>query len=147
MVQCPDSLVWQIVGRNNCFQKKVNGHTKRSGCTIFSAEKGNLASISSFKFSGLANSKAVDISATSDNTTVISVKTSKSSTYPRKAQASSGANKCFKRSSATVKSLVANNYYRRDLEAAALAKYSKVYQANRISKKVRKSHPSKLGRK
>jgi len=146
MVSCPDSLVWQIVGQNNSFQKKVNGSTKRSGATTFSNEKGNLYSVNSFKFSGLANSKAVDVSATSDNTTVISTKTKSAATSPKKSQASAAANKCFKRSSGTVKNLVASNYYRRDLEAAALAKYSAVYKANKISKNVKKGLPVKTGR-
>lgn len=146
MVQRPDSLVWQIVGRNNSFQMKTNGRTRRSGVVIFSSEKGNLVSRSSFKYSGLANTKALDISATAENTAVISVKTNKASTKPKNGQASSDANKCFKRSSASVKSLVAKNYYRRDLEAAALAKYSKVYQANRIAKNVKKAQTSKQGR-
>ena len=146
MVQCPDSLVWQIVGRNNSFQKKVNGQTKRSGATTFSVEKGNLYSKNSFKFSGLANSKAVDISATADNSTAISTKTKSAATSPKKTLASASAGKCFKRSSGTVKSLVAANYYRRDLAKASLAKYSAVYKANRIAKKEKAAVPMKKGR-
>ena len=56
-----DSLVWLLVKDNNSFLHK-RGRTSRSGAVQFSNEPGNLMNVNSFKFSGLANSKAVDVS-------------------------------------------------------------------------------------
>ncbi len=57
-----DALVWQLVKNNNSFLHKV-GRTNRSGAVQFSSEPGNLMSVNSFKYSGLANSKTIDISS------------------------------------------------------------------------------------
>ncbi|PSC73656.1 60S ribosomal L28-1 [Micractinium conductrix] len=51
-------LVWELVKNNNAFLRKSVNHT------VFSAEPGNLANKSSYKYSGLANlAKTVDVSA------------------------------------------------------------------------------------
>ena len=146
MVQCPDSLVWELVKSNNSFMKKVNGRTKRSGTASFSVEKGNLRSTSSFRNSGLANSKAIDIAATSDNRASLSTKTGKAATAPKKAMASSGLNKSFRRVEKTIMSQTANVNYRADLKDDALAKFSIIYRANRAAKGVKKGVPVKEGR-
>ena len=62
MVAAADSLVWEIVKNNNSFMRKKNGRTARSGSIRFSTERGNLMSRSTYKYSGLANSKTIDIS-------------------------------------------------------------------------------------
>ena len=51
-----------LVKKQNCFQQKRNGNTKRSGSIVLSAEPGNLKNLNSYKFSGLINSKAVKMS-------------------------------------------------------------------------------------
>lgn len=55
-----DSLVWHLIRDNNCFLHKVN-RTSRNGSVQFSAEKGNLMNVNTFKYSGLANTKTVDL--------------------------------------------------------------------------------------
>jgi large subunit ribosomal protein L28e len=145
MVACSNQLVWEIIKGNNSFMKKVNGRTKRSGCMRFSVEDGNLRSLSSYKHSGLANSKAVGISCTDANDAVLSIKTA-SKSDSKAASASVPVNKSFKRVVKTIEKTTADNYYRPDLKSDALAKYSKVYQANRIARGVKKAVPVKKGR-
>ena len=145
MVSCPDSLVWECVKNNNSFMKKVNGKSKRSGTMRFSVEKGNLRSLSSFKHSGIANSKAVGIDTTDDNTAVLSLKTASKSGSTVAVQ-EIPINKSFKKVVKSIESKTVSNYYRPDLRCDALAKFSKVYQANRIAKGVKKAVPVKKGR-
>jgi len=145
MVACSDQLVWELIKNNNCFLKKVNGRSKRSGTMRFSVEKGNLRSLSSYKHSGLANSKTVDISCTENNQAVLSTKTA-SKSASRSASSEIPINKNFKRVVKTIGSHAVDNYYRPDLKNDALAKYSKVYQANRAANGVKAVVPVKKGR-
>ena len=57
-----DSLVWHLIRDNNCFLHK-RGKTSRAGGVQFSSEAGNVMNVNTFKYSGLANSKTVDIQA------------------------------------------------------------------------------------
>lgn len=147
MVTCPDALVWELTRKNTSFLKKRNGQTKRSGTITFSTEKGNIKSLNQFKYSGLANSKACDIVCTPDNRASLIVKTaSKASTQPKKAKAEIPMNKDFRRVESAIKKNTVDVYYRRDLQAALLGKWTKVYQANRRSKGIKKLVPTKKGR-
>ncbi len=56
------ALVWELVKNNNSFLVKRE-RTNRVGAVAFSREPGNLLNVNSAKYSGLANDKAVDISA------------------------------------------------------------------------------------
>lgn len=147
MVNCPDALVWELVQKNNCFMKKVNGRTKRTGTISFSVEKGNLRSISAPKYSGISRSQSVDVVPTDDNRAQLLLKTaSKAATQPKKGVAATPLNKDFRRTVHCIEANVQNNFYRPDLTSSALAKYSKVYRANRIAKGVKKPVPVKKGR-
>jgi len=145
MVACSDQLVWELIKHNNSFLKKVNGRTKRSGSIHFSVEKGNLRSRSSYKHSGLAQSKTIDISCTPTDTALLSTKTA-SKSHNKIAASDIPINKNFKKVVKTIESHTVDNYYRADLKQDALAKYSKVYQANRIAKGVKARVPVKKGR-
>jgi large subunit ribosomal protein L28e len=147
MVAIPDQLVWELVKKQNAFMKKRNGQTKRSGAISFSSEKGNLKSLSQFKFSGIANSTTVDVLCTKDNRAQLFTKSaSKAGNFPKKTSAVSNINKDFRRAEAVIVKRTDGVFYRRDLKTAALAKYTKVYQANRRAKKITKSVPCKKGR-
>lgn len=147
MVNVPDQLVWELVKKNSSFIKKKNGHTKRSGTVSFSVEKGNVKSINQLKYSGLANSKAIDVVCTGDNRAQLLVKTaSKSGKSPAKSYAKINVNKDFRRSEKVVKGQTSDVFYRRDLAAATLGKYTKVYQANRRARGITKTVPVKMGR-
>lgn len=145
MVSCSNSLVWECIKNNNSFMKKVNGRSKRSGTMRFSVEKGNLRSISSFKQSGLANSKSVGISCTDKNTAVLSLK-SAGKADSKAAVREIPINKSFKKVVKTIESTTVSNYYRPDLKRDALAKFSAVYKANRIAKNIKKGVACKKGR-
>lgn len=146
MVACSDSLVWELTKNNSCFLKKKNGHTKRSGAIQFSSEKANLTSLNLHKYSGLANTKVAGINCTEDNRAELVIKTASKPNQPKKAFATIAVNKDFRRAEGVIKKTTINNFYRRDLESAALAKYTKVYQANRRAKGVKKVVPCKKGR-
>ncbi len=77
-----DALVWQLVKDNNAFLVK-RGRTSRDGAVQFSRETGNLLGVNSFKYSGLANSKAVGLTVKDKAITLtLKVKTfQKYSTY------------------------------------------------------------------
>lgn len=147
MVQVPDQLVWELVKGNNCFLKSRNGRTKRSGKIAFSVEKGNLKSLNQLKYSGLANSKTVDVVFDDDNRAQLMTKTaSKCHKQPKKSSATANISKDFRRSESIITKQTADCYYRRDLKAAALGKYTKVYQANRRAKGITKKVAVKKGR-
>lgn len=147
MVAIPDQLCWELVKGGNAFLNKKNGNTKRSGSVSFSTEKGNLKSLNLFKYSGLAQSKAVDIVIDDDNRAQLYTKTaSKCHTQPKKSKVVANINKDFRRAESVIMKQTVNNFYRRDLKAAALGKYTKVYQANRRTKGITKPVPTKKGR-
>jgi large subunit ribosomal protein L28e len=146
MVAAADSLVWELVKNNNSFMRKVNGRTSRSGSVRFSVERGNLMSRSTYKYSGLANSKTIDISPTEDNRATLTLKTKKAVNSGKKGKAEVALNKDFRRVEKTIKSQATDNYYRPDLKSAALAKYTVVYKSNRVAKGVKKVAPVKKGR-
>lgn len=147
MVAIPDQLCWELVKGSHAFLNKKNGHTKRSGKVSFSTEKGNLKSLNLFKYSGLANSKAVDILIDDENRAQLYTKTaSKTATQPKKSKVTARINKDFRRAESVIMKQTVNNFYRRDLKAAALGKYTKVYQANRRAKGITKPVLAKKGR-
>ena len=88
-----DSLVWELIKNNNCFLHK-RAHAKRAGAVQLSCEPGNVLGVHSFKYSGVANSKAVDVRTSVDpetNGTVVSLvyKNAKESSKPKKSTSSS----------------------------------------------------------
>jgi hypothetical protein len=146
MVQISDSLVWELTQKHTSFMRKVNGSTKRTGSVKFSLEKGNLKNLSRFQFSGLANSKVADVVCTSDNGALLITKTaSKTHAQPKKGIVSTPVNKDFRRVEKIITGQTVSNYYRPDLKAALLAKWTKVYQANRRAKGITKKVPTKKG--
>lgn len=147
MVYVPDQLVWEIVKKNSSFMKKKNGKTKRTGTISFSVEQGNLKSLNLLKYSGLANSKVTDVVFDDDNRAQLVTRTaSKCHTQPKKGKAFTNINKDFRRSEGVIVKQTVDNYYRPDLKQAALAKYTKVYQANRRARGITKPVPVKKGR-
>ncbi|VEU33684.1 unnamed protein product [Pseudo-nitzschia multistriata] len=148
MVAVSDQLVWEVIKSNNSFLKKRNGKTSRSGKIEFSSEKGNVKSLNRFKYSGLANTKVCDVVCTDDNKAELIVKTaSKCATQPAKGKASIALNKSdFRKVESTIKKSTSDVFYRRDLEAAMLGKWTKVYQANKRANGVKKGVPPKMGR-
>jgi large subunit ribosomal protein L28e len=147
MVAISDSLTWELTRKNTAFLKKKNGHTKRSGAVQFSTEKGNVKSLNKFQYSGFANSKVLDVAFADGNKAVLVTKTaSKSHKQPKKGFATTPLNKDFRRVENIILTQTVNNYYRRDLKAAALGKWTQVYKANRRAKGTKPVVPVKKGR-
>ena len=61
-VNMSQTLIWHLIRDNNSFLVKRE-RTSRRGAVQFSSEPGNLLNAHSFKYSGLANNRAVDISS------------------------------------------------------------------------------------
>lgn len=56
------ALIWHLVRDNNSFLVK-RGRTSRAGSVQFSSEPGNVLSVNTYKYSGLANEKTVDVTS------------------------------------------------------------------------------------
>ncbi len=145
-----DTLVWHLIRDNNSFLHKV-GRTSRAGAVQFSAEKGNLLNVNTFKYSGLANSKAIDIStATSEkgkHRVVLTTKNAKKSSKPAKAARTtlllSHKAKALKVLAATATS----KFYRRDLASAAAARFTKLKNVVKIRSGLAKKAKTQTHRK
>ncbi|GMH64596.1 hypothetical protein TrRE_jg3465 [Triparma retinervis] len=148
MVSAPSSLVWACVSRHNSFQRSKNGKTKRSGRVIFSVEKGNVASISSFKYSGIANEKAVDVVVGSNAKGACPVfvkKTVSKANKPVKALQKQNFSTSNLRKGA--KSLASQNtYYRADLQSAIEAKFAGLNKGFKVAAGVSKASTCSTGR-
>lgn len=69
-----ESLIWHLIRDNNSFMVK-KGNTKRDGSVQFSKEPGNLLNVHTFKYSGIANNRTVDLStSTGDKPYVVMTK-------------------------------------------------------------------------
>lgn len=149
-----DALVWLCVKDYNCFQQKRNGQTKRSGTVTLSREPGNLTCENSFKYSGLANKKAVDISCTEEvkegqppkYKIVMQKKVPRSSTKPNKNVCRVELNKCVGTGSKTIRANTVDMAYRSDLTEVALTRWSKLHQFQKVKKGIAKKMPMKMGR-
>ncbi|CAM9668813.1 unnamed protein product [Chrysoparadoxa australica] len=145
-----DEHVWAIVGRSSCFQVKRNGKTRRSGAVTMSSHPLNLMNVSSFKYSGLANSKAVGVTEAKDaeghGCAMLSLKSSKKGKTPAKSVGRSLLKKNHKAGAAAIRAQTAGSFYREDLTSAALARWSRVNRAVRTKKGVLPPMPIKEGR-
>ena len=134
-----DSLVWQLIKNNNSFLVKRGGggprggNSKRAGTVQFSCEPGNLLGVNSFKYSGLANSKAVNISKSGTELS-LSTKAFKSANKCKKSLATIPLKKNTKHTLKVIKSRACSNFYRADLLSAATGKYKGLKNAVRVQK-------------
>ncbi|KAG0048030.1 hypothetical protein BGZ83_006955 [Gryganskiella cystojenkinii] len=116
-------LTWLLIKNNNSFLVKRNG-------VQFSREAGNLLNKNSFKFSGIANKKTIDIQAAERGVVVSTNKKSKVT-----------LTKGIRKSARSVAGL-ARSGHRADLRKAALARVSAVL----ASQKAVKAAPKKAGK-
>merc|ERR1712194_665621 len=116
------------MGGGNCFiRKSVN-------CPIMSAEAGNLCGLHSYKFSGIASNKALDVS-------VQNKKTTKQARPGARLQVT-GLKKEGKKGAAQVSKALDAGFYRQDLAALAQTKYAKVktsFKTKKITVKSRRA--------
>ncbi|KAG6916871.1 hypothetical protein DXG01_004852 [Tephrocybe rancida] len=130
-------LQWLLLRNNNSFivKRVVEG-------PVFSKEPGNLRNLHSYKFSGLANSKSIDISETPAGIQVSARKTKASSGAVKAAIAKSTIRpRSGPRRAQGVVAQYAKRGYRPDLRTAALARVSALIAAQ---KEPKPSPPKKL---
>jgi len=122
-----NDLEWLLLRKNNSFLVK-----RVPEGPVFSKEPGNLRNLNSFKYSGLANSKTIDVKEQGGSVKIVTRKTkasphavgsaySTTSVRPR-----SGGRRAFGIAAATAK-----RGYRPDLRTAALARVSALIAAQR----------------
>lgn len=159
-----DALVWQLVRNNNSFLVKrggggpKGGNASRAGAVQFSREPGNILGVNSFKYSGLANAKAVDIQTLSvpsptDKSAfvqwpVLKTKATKKANLIKKSVESkrlsigTGTTRGLK----VIAKRAGNNFYRKDLVSAAGRKFQKLRSGALVQMKVIKGARPKAGR-
>eukprot|EP00752_Nemacystus_decipiens_P015939 g14245.t1 len=137
MTNVSNELVWSLVRKNNCFLYKRNGQTKRSGKVVLTSEPNNLKNVNSYKFSGLANSKAVGIQFDQDakgRCASMTLKSSKNGNKPKKSVGKSLLKKTFPSVAQAIRKQTGGTNYRPDLQYTALVRWSKVHRALRVQK-------------
>ncbi|TFK24285.1 ribosomal protein L28e [Coprinopsis marcescibilis] len=130
-------LQWLLLRKNNSFivKRVVEG-------PVFSKEPGNLRNLNSYKYSGLANPKTIDVSASESGVTIT---TRKAKASPNAVAGASAKTVIRPRSGGRralgVAASVVKKGYRPDLRAAALARVSALIAAQ---KEPKPSPPKKL---
>eukprot|EP00443_Scrippsiella_acuminata_P093277 CAMPEP_0115427308 /NCGR_PEP_ID=MMETSP0271-20121206/29380_1 /TAXON_ID=71861 /ORGANISM="Scrippsiella trochoidea, Strain CCMP3099" /LENGTH=142 /DNA_ID=CAMNT_0002852337 /DNA_START=7 /DNA_END=435 /DNA_ORIENTATION=- len=132
------ALVWECVKGNNSFIRKSRN------MPVMSAEPGNLCGLSSYKFSGLANAKALNVSVhkTGQKETIlltsINPRASRSQ-RPGSRLVQAGVKKQAAKGFAQIAKATEGSLYRRDLLQLAQEKYRRVKTSLKKKKLVVKS--------
>ncbi|KAK1947784.1 60S ribosomal protein L28-1 [Phytophthora citrophthora] len=121
-----DTLTWLLTKNTSSFLVKRNGNE-------FAREKFNLLNRNCRKYSGLASTKAVDISL-ADKKITLSTKIEKATKKPTKAVNAVPLRKGARGGANTIRANISRNYYRRDLKKAALAKWSRLSTVAKVEK-------------
>ncbi|KAF8808182.1 ribosomal protein L28e [Phlegmacium glaucopus] len=125
-----NDLQWLLLRKNNSFIVK-----RVPEGPIFSKEPGNLRNLHSYKFSGLANSKVIDISDSASGVKILTRKTKASPQAVASATATSTIRpRSGSRRALGIASATAKRGYRPDLRTAALARASALIAAHREPK-------------
>ncbi|KAG6852639.1 hypothetical protein C0991_010258 [Blastosporella zonata] len=130
-------LQWLLLRKNNSFivKRAVEG-------PVFSKEPGNLRNLHSYKFSGLANAKTIDIAQTPAGVQISARKTKASSGAVKLALAKSTLRpRSGSRRAQGIVAQYAKRGYRPDLRTAAIARVSALIAAQ---KEPKPSPPKKL---
>jgi hypothetical protein len=100
-----------------------------------------------FTFTSILQYCQLESVCTPDNKAQLITKTaSKCASQPKGTFVKTNVHQNFTRAEKILLGQTTDVYYRRDLKAAALAKYTKCYQANRRAKSITKPVPTKKGR-
>lgn len=99
------SLIWEIIRNNNSFLVKRNGFQ-------FNRERNNLTNKNSFKYSGLANAKAVGISTDAKKGLVLTKKSRSQSRKPSKATPSMSLKGTTRQNAKVISAETAGKHYR-----------------------------------
>jgi large subunit ribosomal protein L28e len=121
-----DTLTWLLTKNTSSFLVKRNGNE-------FAREKFNLLNRNCRKYSGLAASKAVDVTL-EDKKLTLSTKIEKAGKKPAKSENAVPLRKGARGGANTIRANISRNYYRRDLKKAALAKWSRLSTVAKVEK-------------
>ncbi|KAL7683491.1 putative ribosomal protein L28e [Plasmopara halstedii] len=121
-----DTLTWLLTKNTSSFLLRRNGNE-------FAREKFNLMNRNCRKYSGLASTKAVDISL-ADTKVTLTTKIKKAYKKPIKAENVMLLRKGARGGANTIRANISRNYYRRDLKKAALAKWSRLSTIAKVEK-------------
>lgn len=119
------NLIWECVKANSCFIRKS------PNMRVMTKEPGNLCGLNSFKFSGLANKKVLDVTSkkTGSKETILLVTRNKKASRGQKPGAmlvQNGVKKQTKKGVEQIAKVTGASFYRRDLDELAKAKYQKI---------------------
>jgi large subunit ribosomal protein L28e len=123
-----DTFTWLLTKNTSSFLVKRNGNE-------WAKEKYNLLNRNSAKYSGLANTKAVDISL-DDKKVTLTTKIAKAVRKPVKAENVVPLRKGARAGANTIRANISRNFYRRDLKKAALARWSRLSTVAKVQKGV-----------
>jgi len=124
-----NDLEWLLIRRNNSFMKRAPEGP------IFSKEPGNLRNLHSYKYSGLVNSKTIDVSDSGSGIQIVTRKPKAHRGAVSKAQAKTTIRpRSGGRRALGVASSIAKRSYRPDLRTAVLARVSALLAAQKEPK-------------
>uniref|UniRef100_M4BH84 Ribosomal eL28/Mak16 domain-containing protein n=1 Tax=Hyaloperonospora arabidopsidis (strain Emoy2) TaxID=559515 RepID=M4BH84_HYAAE len=123
-----DTLTWLLTKNNSSFLLKRNG-------SEFAREKFNLLNRNCRKYSGLAATRAVDLSL-ADKKVMLTTKIERAYKKPVKAENVVSLRKGARGGANTIRANISRNFYRRDLKKAALAKWSRLSTVAKVEKGV-----------
>ncbi|KAJ8613516.1 hypothetical protein CTAYLR_002202 [Chrysophaeum taylorii] len=139
MADVSPSIIWGCVRNNSCFLVKRNG-------AQLTSEPGNVMNNNTFKYSGLANEKSVDISYT-DGKLAMGLKAPKRKNQPKQNVRVTPLNKNFRRGAHAIQSQTAGQWYRADLTDMALARWSSLHRFSMVQKGLKRKAKTKVGRR
>eukprot|EP00630_Chrysocystis_fragilis_P005429 CAMPEP_0197394412 /NCGR_PEP_ID=MMETSP1165-20131217/5167_1 /TAXON_ID=284809 /ORGANISM="Chrysocystis fragilis, Strain CCMP3189" /LENGTH=147 /DNA_ID=CAMNT_0042920117 /DNA_START=31 /DNA_END=474 /DNA_ORIENTATION=+ len=143
MADMSPALMWQCVRNGNCFLVKRNG-------VQLTSEPGNLANKNSFKYSGLANEKAIDISiddSSEEPKLAMGLKAPKRKNQPKQNVRVTPLKKDFRRVAHAISSQTSGQWYRADLTDMALARWTALHRLAMVKKGLKKKSKAKTGRR
>merc|ERR1711990_411787 len=120
-------LVWACLRKNSSFLVK----SKKYGGVRFTTEPGNLMNKHSYKYSGLANSRAIGVEE-AERGVVLTVKSTSNARKPAKLFAKKNLKRNVRRAAQSIVGDTAGYYYRADLRNAALARLSAIHRSQRV---------------
>lgn len=136
-------LTWMLVRKNNSFLRKNGG-------VALSAEPGNVKNVHSYKFSGLANARTVDLQQVKvsakngkvDTRVKLTTKRAKGARKPASGSASTlltkHRNGGVVKGARAVRTATKGSFYRADLADLAVARYHRLHAATKLRKIVRR---------
>merc|ERR1712129_273299 len=110
-------------------------------------EPGNVMNLNSFKYSGLANDKTIDINLGEDGKVMMGLKAPKRATKPKAHINKTPLHKNFRRVAKSIKTQTAGKFYRADLTEKALARWTALHRLTKVQAGLAKKAKTKKGRK